>query len=192
LSYLGGAMGPSGEIVIAGYGTAGPSGTHRLELMKILPPYTGGWMPKQVIAEYSSLAHAPEYPHVAIRGDGTISILAVLANATPCLKNGATYSAYKNVVNYLGKFGEPFVTAWSDATPDTVRDPTNRGDNCLFNAERFPLDHFWDAQSNATYSIVRNGELDELDTNQELTSNANFIRTFKLYRDDIVIVPDLA
>jgi hypothetical protein len=192
LSYLGGAMGPSGEIVIAGYGTAGPLKTHRLELMKIVPPYTGGWMPKQVIAEYPSPAYAPEYPHVTIRGDATISILAVLANYTPCMETGATYSAYKNVVNYVGQFGKTFVPMWSDATLDTVADPANHGDNCLFNAERYPLDHFWDEHSNSTYSIVRSGVLDAPDTNEKLASNARFIRTFKLYRDGLVIVPDLA
>jgi hypothetical protein len=47
-------------------------------------------------------------------------------------------------------------------------------------------------QSSATYSIVRSGELEAPDTSQKLASNGRFIRTFKLYRDNVVIMPDLA
>ncbi|MTV17049.1 MULTISPECIES: hypothetical protein [Bradyrhizobium] len=192
LSYLGGAMGPAGEIVIAGYGTGGPSRSHRLEITKILPPYTGRWMPKQLIAEYPSPAYAPEYPHVAIRDDGSISILTVLANYTPCPENQVTYSVYKNVIAFEGRYAGSFVAKWSDATADTVADPANHGDSCLFGAERYPLAHFWDKQSHAIYSIVRTADLDGVDAGNKVESNARFSRTFKLYRDGVLIVPDLA
>ncbi|WP_050629481.1 hypothetical protein [Bradyrhizobium viridifuturi] len=192
LSYLGGAMGPTGEIVIAGYGTGGPARSHRLEIIKILPPYTGPWMPKQLIAEYPSPAYAPEYPHVAIRDDGSISILTVLANYTPCPENQVTYSVYKNVIAFEGRYGGSFAARWSDATADTVSDPANHGDSCLFGADRYPLAHFWDKQSQAVYSIVRSADLDGVDATNKVESNTRFSRTFKLYRDDSLIVPDLA
>ncbi|MGY4254671.1 hypothetical protein ACVI1L_001739 [Bradyrhizobium sp. USDA 4516] len=192
LSYLGGAMGPTGEIVIAGYGTGGPARSHRLELTRIVPPYTGPWMPKQLIAEYPSPAYAPEYPHVAIRDDGSISILTVLANYTPCPENQVTYSVYKNVIAFEGRYGEPFVARWSDATADTVADPANHGDSCLYGADRYPLAHFWDKQSHAIYSIVRSANLDGVDATNRVGSNARFSRTFKLYRDGTLVVPDLA
>jgi hypothetical protein len=191
LSYLGGAMGPSGEIIIAGYGTGGSSRSHRLEIMKILPPYTDGWMPKQLIAEYPSPAYAPEYPHVAISNDGSISILTVLANFTPCSETQMTYSVYKNVIAFEGRYGEPFAARWSNATADTVADLENHGDSCLFGADRYPLVHFWDKQSGAIYSIIRSADLDELDTKHKVESNARFVRTFKLYRDGSVIISDL-
>ncbi|MCC8962099.1 hypothetical protein H8A95_07160 [Bradyrhizobium sp. Pear76] len=192
LSYLGGAMGPDGEIVISAYGTGGPSRSHRLEITKILPPYTGPWMPKQLIAEYPSPAYAPEYPHVAIRDDGSISILTVLANYTPCPETQVTYSVYKNVIAFDGRYGGSLAAKWSDATADTVTDPANHGDSCLFGADRYPLAHFWDKQSHAIYSIVRSADLDAVDATNKVASNARFSRTFKLYRDGSLIVPDLA
>ena len=66
----------------------------------------------------------------------------MLANYTPCSESELTYSVYKNVIAFEGQYAGSFVARWSDATPDTVTDPANHGDSCLFGADRYPLAHF--------------------------------------------------
>ncbi|HEV7689426.1 MAG TPA: hypothetical protein VGO52_01315 [Hyphomonadaceae bacterium] len=192
LNYLGGAMSAGGDIVIAGYSQT--SGLQTLLAVKTSPPYTT-WQTPQIVTQYTTVAHTPLYPHVAIKDDDKISILAVLHNGTSCGSN--VWTAYKNVVVYEGYYGSPINALWSDASGDVVIDPNYAGDNCYYNAQRFPLDHFYDPASDAVYSIVRSQELtagyDLSDSVQDkMAANAPYTRTFKLYKDGALIHGNLA
>lgn len=191
-NYLGGAMGPSGEIVVAGYGSGAP-GTERLAITKIVPPYTT-WQPLQTVAQYSSVAFQPLYPHVAIKADGKVSILATLNNGEKCSENPPAdppYTAYKNIVHFLGDYGSPFTLTWSEAAGDVLTDPAGKGDNCYYNDTRFPLDHFYDADTGDFYSIILASDVTTRDPANKKASNANYTRKIYLYKNAARINNDL-
>jgi hypothetical protein len=152
-NYLGGAMGPSGDIVVAGFRTDGPQAS-MLQLIRFAAPAYAS-TEEHVAGFWSSLGFLPLYPHVVIRDSGLINVFAVATTYQVCTSAGYGYGLYKTVFDLEGTFGGTFTNRFQDASSDATAANNFEGDPCDVARGRFPLTSILDRSTDTVYLVYR-------------------------------------
>jgi hypothetical protein len=181
-NYLGGAVGPGRELVIAGW-----SQSEGLLVTRSYPPYNA-WEQTTTEAMGSRTAL---YSHVAVGSNSRIAVLSVDSQyTTPCSEVNQILTSYKNIHYYESDFANlRTALKLSDKAPDYIN--YHDYNPCAWRNMRYPLDLFYDAQGDRFFLIILKSDLNAPYFNY--ASNNGYTQSFHLHSsDNQVDIPDLS